>query len=408
MSRNRAALFVLTSSLVALVVLATQSVSPSAAGEPFVVTKTADTNDGACDADCSLREAVVAANGNPGPDAITLPAGNYTLAIPGDSEDAAATGDLDVTDDFMLEGAGAATTTIDAAALDRVFDIFGLMSVDITGVTITGGLSSGFSGNGGGIQSTNATLTLDNVVVTGNMTGDFNGAAGGGLINREEGVVTITNSTITNNMAPNSNNTGAGVANTNLGVMTITDSVISGNIALQDGGGVINSNAGNLTINNTTISQNQGRFGGGVSMGNGSTAIINDSTIMDNEAIDGGGVEVDQGTTMTINRSTISDNTATDEGGGVYVEQSGILTINDSTIVENQALFGGGVTHEGVPAHAVERVERERDVDAVACAERRVCSGPVEAVHPRLGLMRGMGLGEAQCGQPHRGVGLRR
>ena len=36
----------------------------------FTVTKTADTNDGACDADCSLREAIIAANAAVGADVI--------------------------------------------------------------------------------------------------------------------------------------------------------------------------------------------------------------------------------------------------------------------------------------------------------------------------------------------------
>ena len=39
----------------------------------FPVTKTADTNDGICDADCSLREALFAANNNGGADEIILP-----------------------------------------------------------------------------------------------------------------------------------------------------------------------------------------------------------------------------------------------------------------------------------------------------------------------------------------------
>ena len=34
----------------------------TASGADFTVTKTADTNDGVCDADCSLREAVEAAS----------------------------------------------------------------------------------------------------------------------------------------------------------------------------------------------------------------------------------------------------------------------------------------------------------------------------------------------------------
>lgn len=53
-----------------LFVMAILSVSASAAN--FVVTKTADTNDGVCDADCSLREAVGAANTAAGDDTINF------------------------------------------------------------------------------------------------------------------------------------------------------------------------------------------------------------------------------------------------------------------------------------------------------------------------------------------------
>lgn len=47
---------------------------------PFVVTKTADTNDGMCNADCSLREAIVATNANPGADNIIF---NIPASDPG-------------------------------------------------------------------------------------------------------------------------------------------------------------------------------------------------------------------------------------------------------------------------------------------------------------------------------------
>src|SRR4029453_4363971 len=64
----------------------------------YTVTKTADTADGACDADCSLREAVIAANSTPiTADTISLPAGTYTLTRSGANEDAGSTGDLDIT-----------------------------------------------------------------------------------------------------------------------------------------------------------------------------------------------------------------------------------------------------------------------------------------------------------------------
>ncbi|MEO5623505.1 MAG: CSLREA domain-containing protein, partial [Dokdonella sp.] len=63
------------------------------AATQYAVTKTADTNDGACDADCSLREAIAASNANPG--AVRIPAGTYSLTIAGAEEYGNATGSLD-------------------------------------------------------------------------------------------------------------------------------------------------------------------------------------------------------------------------------------------------------------------------------------------------------------------------
>jgi len=47
----------------------------------FTVTKTADTNDNVCDADCSLREAITAANNNPGKDTIAFAIGSGPQTI---------------------------------------------------------------------------------------------------------------------------------------------------------------------------------------------------------------------------------------------------------------------------------------------------------------------------------------
>ncbi len=62
----------------------------------FDVTKTADTRDGSCNADCSLREAIDAANASQGPDTINIPAGTYTVTRSGIDSDNA-NGDFDVT-----------------------------------------------------------------------------------------------------------------------------------------------------------------------------------------------------------------------------------------------------------------------------------------------------------------------
>src|SRR5688572_22952303 len=59
-----------------------------------------DPGDGVCataEAACSLRAAVQEANALPGADRIRVPAGEYVLTLAGRLEDAAATGDLDLT-----------------------------------------------------------------------------------------------------------------------------------------------------------------------------------------------------------------------------------------------------------------------------------------------------------------------
>ncbi len=82
---------------------------------------------------CTLREAVQAANtnsavdacpaGGTGVDQIVLSAGQtYALSLAGSSEDANQTGDLDVSTDLAVQGNGA---TIDAQGIDRVFDVTG-------------------------------------------------------------------------------------------------------------------------------------------------------------------------------------------------------------------------------------------------------------------------------------------
>lgn len=66
---------------------------------PFVVTKTADTGDGACDADCSLREAVLAANAQAGADRIhfNIPgAGPHVIAL--------ASGVPNITGQLLIDG----------------------------------------------------------------------------------------------------------------------------------------------------------------------------------------------------------------------------------------------------------------------------------------------------------------
>jgi CSLREA domain-containing protein len=290
-------------------------VSASAQANTFVVTTTADGNNGACTVPlCTLRDAVIAANANGGPDTITLPAGTYNLTITGTGENAAATGDLDIASGGLtINGASAATTIIDGGAIDRVIHILG-GPVAINDVTIRNGRIAG----GGGIfvESATAVVTLTQVVVTGN-----NGLTAGGGGIRNGGILTLIGTTVSNNNTTTGQ--GAGIFATSV---TITDSTISNNISTGDQGGGLFLINGASTITSSTISGNQAfDEGGGI--------FLNGSTDINNPAV------------LTITNSTISNNTltqASSSGGGLTILSQATVTIVSSTIASNSAATNGG------------------------------------------------------------------
>src|SRR5271157_6059376 len=73
----------------------------------------------------SLRSAIMAADAHGGSNSIIVPAGIFTLTIPGANEDASASGDLDLKGKIKIKGASSASTIIDGNNLDRVFQVLG-------------------------------------------------------------------------------------------------------------------------------------------------------------------------------------------------------------------------------------------------------------------------------------------
>lgn len=227
------------------IVLGTTPAKVVSATTTFVVTKTADTNDGICDADCSLREAIIAANATPGDDIITLPSGTYTLTIAGTGEDFAATGDLDIASNLTINGANATATIVSGGKIDRVFHVTGAFTVTFVSLTISGGdyFVPDARGKGGGIFNAGGTLTLTGVTVENNTA-----FLGGGIYNLN-GTLMISKSTIANNLGVN----GGGITNDS-GTLTILNSTVSGNCA--EGGGVGIYTFGTTNLNNVTITNN--------------------------------------------------------------------------------------------------------------------------------------------------------
>ncbi len=237
-----------------LVLLTLLAQTPAAAAV-FTVTKTADTNDGACGADCSLREAVQAANAAPGVDSVVVGPGVYELTRSGAPEDFGSEGDLDVLDDLVIVGAGASQSVLDGVGLDRVLHVAWEASLELRGVTVRGGAAppslpnDAARGYGGGIFAY-GDLTLVDCVISGNSA-----ELGGGAL-------TWTN-------------------------LDARGTTFSENSAL-DGGGLYAIS--NLRLENVTFAGNRARVGGGAYLApTGFDYLIRQTTVAGNEATSYGG-----------------------------------------------------------------------------------------------------------------------
>ena len=111
----------------------------------------------------------------------------FYLTIPGADEDAARTGDLDITrGNLTIVGVGT-NVTVDATGLgDRVFQVFLRAGLTLENLTITGGTAPGNGyayiedGESGGAIFNAGELTLNNCVITANSSGGGNYVMGNG------------------------------------------------------------------------------------------------------------------------------------------------------------------------------------------------------------------------------------
>jgi CSLREA domain-containing protein len=230
-----------------MIVTGVMALPTSAAGATFVVNSTVDgldaaPGDGVCamaDGACSLRAALQEANVLTGSHVITLPAGVYTLTIPGPLGG----GSLEiVSGPITINGAGAATTIIEANQIDHIIDhIFNIAfgALTLNDVTAQNSFDSCFS------STNHFGLTLNRVVVQG---------CGGSAISASplpfSGSLAVMDSTITRSVG--GLRLGAGIN------ATITGSTISDNL----GGGIHAVSEFGLstfvTVANSTIAHNKG------------------------------------------------------------------------------------------------------------------------------------------------------
>ena len=354
-------IFLVCSLTLSILIALSLAAMPIKAANTITVTTTSDTIDNG-DGLCSLREAVIAANtdaafggcvGGSGADTITFDAGlSYPVTIvltqTGANEDAALTGDLDISGTLTIDGPGAPLLTIDGNQSDRVFEIRSGARVTAHGFTVQHG-NPGSADGGGFLIDQTGVLTLTTSVIYSNTA-----ASGGGLktfgtlrmydstvegnhgggVRNESGLLTLTNVDVISN-------TGEfGVTNSG-GPLTYNTGLVSGN---QSGGIKNFSNSAGAELTNLTVMHNTGS---GVS-NSGATfatalALIN-SQVMSNTAATGAGVTNNgDSASLSIYRSRIAYNVATASGGGVW--NWGAMSIISSTIDHNTAGSGAGMRH---------------------------------------------------------------
>jgi len=209
-------------------------------------------------------------------------------------------------------------------------------------------------------QASASTFRLIHVAATGHLTlkrltlrgGGFSGFAprlsGGGLLNRG-GTVTITDSTLTNNVA----SVGGALYNDG-GTVTLTHSILSGNSAVPvgSGGGGLFNDRGTVTLTRSTLANNlSAQSGGGIWNFQG-TVTISDSAIVSNRGNDPGpGGILNSFGILTITNSTLSGNSGRNLGA---IANAGTVTILNSTISGNFSTFGPGGISNGAGTVALQ------------------------------------------------------
>jgi hypothetical protein len=246
------------------------------------------------------------ANAQSGSHTIELREGWYGLDIQmASGSDVADTTDLDVTANITVIGGGADKTTIDANGLYRIFHIHSGATLDLRGVTLTGGsvTTTSDGGAGGGAILSTGTLSVSDSVIRDNF-GSFRGA-----VEVSSGSATITRTALLNNRAgaDGSTNGSGGAISARSATVTIRDSLFSGNSATGSGG-AITQNFGQFQIENSTISGNSlsgassvtaPKLGGGIYANSGVLNLLH-TTIIGNRAEVGGGVYYANSTTSSV------------------------------------------------------------------------------------------------------------
>jgi CSLREA domain-containing protein len=318
--------------------------SLASATEIYVTTYTDELNS---DGDCSLREAVQAANhdmavdacpaGQDGrPDWVFLPPGVFELTMPGIPDDANLAGDIDILDSLAVIGDPVHGSTIDGTVSsvgDQIFDVIH-GDVEFSDLTFTGAQPS-FGGQSVIQIWEDASVVMRRCTMSGNhgISGSF-----GILVH---GDLEVFDSKISDNSAA----AGAAIFCLAEGTVRLMRTEISNNQVDYTGGAIDCSGGSLLVLNGCTVTGNRALFGGsGAGIVTADHTVISDSTIADNVSglfgqTMAGGLWI-KDDWVSIRSSTISGNIA-GPGAAILVGSPGFGGYGRSFVtLENVTIFG--------------------------------------------------------------------
>ncbi|MGF7119222.1 chitobiase/beta-hexosaminidase C-terminal domain-containing protein [Methanobacterium oryzae] len=244
---------------------------------------------------------------------------------------------------------GTGSVIIDAGNLNQIFTINQGITVVLNNLTLKGGNTA----NNGGAIKNNGNLTVTNCTFTNN-SAQGEGSAIGNL-----GALTVIGSTFTRNTANWAGaiyNNGVATINSctftynyathgsaihNYASLNVTNSNFSGNNATNNGGAI--HNQGNLNLKGCIFTKNvASQDGGAIYCYYGTLNVIN-SSFTNNTAADDGGAINGHYSNFTVSNNTFNNNTA--HFAGAINNAKGNSTVNSCTFNNNGATESGGALY---------------------------------------------------------------
>jgi predicted outer membrane repeat protein len=231
-----------------------------------------------------------------------------------------------------VQGEGRNTTTVQGDGSATVVAITGATGVTLSGLRVTGGVTTGF---GGGVSSDAADVVLDDVRVDGNAATQLGG-----------GIYAAGNLTLRNSLVDGNTGGGVFIVHGTGGDSRIENSRLTQNTdALRGGGLYVEGPFGRtVTLVDTVVDFNSASsYGGGIGSSlSGTLRLEGTSTVADNTTTeDGGGIGVARGTVELIG-TTVERNEAQGDGGGISIGAlASTLYVEGATISGNRLPTGG-------------------------------------------------------------------